>query len=257
MNSGGITRLLLFAALACGSAAPHADPAPAPRSGYDDAAPDIRAMQDDDTANPAFLWVQQGEQLWSTPAGPARKSCADCHGDVTSMRGVAARAPAYDPRLHRPVTVADRVAQCRAVHQGLPLPGPDDDAVLALSALVGLQSRGMPVQPDASGPAASFLARGNKLFHLRQGQLNLSCASCHDEHAGRILGGAVIPQGHPNGYPIYRLQWQGMGSLSRRIGECTAGVHAAPIVGDDLAALALYLAVRARGLRIETPAVRP
>ena len=41
------------------------------RSGYDDASADTRAMQDDDAANPAFLWVQQGESLWSAAEGAA------------------------------------------------------------------------------------------------------------------------------------------------------------------------------------------
>ena len=50
------------------------------RSGYDDASPETRAMQDDDNANPAFLWVKQGETLWSNrlapPGNPAPRATA-------------------------------------------------------------------------------------------------------------------------------------------------------------------------------------
>jgi len=109
------------------------------------------------------------------------------------------------------------------------------------------------------GPARPFYEAGRTLFTQRQGQLNLSCAQCHDDRAGQRLGGSVIPQGHPNGYPEYRLEWQAMGSLERRIRNCMIGVRAQPLADDslDLVELELYLGVRANGLAVETPAVRP
>jgi sulfur-oxidizing protein SoxA len=229
-------------------------------SGYQDASPETRAMQDDDTGNPGFLWVQQGEALWSQRDGTAGRSCADCHGDArTAMRGVAARYPVFDPKLGRPVTLTQRIEQCRIQRQGVEPLTPDSDAMLGLTAYVGLQSRGLPMQVTADGPARPFFEAGAALFNARQGQLNLSCAQCHDERAGQRLGGSVIPQGHPNGYPEYRLEWQAMGSLERRIRNCLAGVRAEPFAPDslELAELELYLAVRSNGLAVETPAVRP
>ena len=47
----------------------------------------------------------------------------------------------------------------------------------------------------------------------REGQLNLSCANCHDDNWDKRLAGSPIPQAHPTGYPIYRLEWQTLGSL--------------------------------------------
>jgi sulfur-oxidizing protein SoxA len=132
----------------------------------------------------------------------------------------------------------------------------DDDRLLGLSALIGLQSRG---QPLAAEPREPFMSLGFALFRERMGQLNLSCAQCHEERAGLKLGGGVIPQGHPNGYPAYRLEWQGMGSLYRRLRNCMTGVRAEPFPPDspEAAALALFLTVRANGMRVETPGVRP
>jgi sulfur-oxidizing protein SoxA len=226
------------------------------RSGYQDASPETRAMQDDDASNPGFLWVQQGETLWAERAGSAGRSCADCHA---SMRGVATRYPVFDARLGRPVTLAQRIQQCRVERQGAaPLP-PESDALLGLTAYVGLQSRGMPMQVSVDGPARPHYEAGKTLFETRQGQFNLSCAQCHDDLAGQRLAGSVIPQGHPNGYPEYRLEWQGMGSLERRIRNCMVGVRAEPFAHDalDLVELELYLGARANGLAVETPAVRP
>src|SRR5260221_5644964 len=67
------------------------------RSAYADMSRESKAMQDDDAANPGMLAVLDGEALWNRKVGAAHRSCADCHGDATqSMRGVAARYPAFD-----------------------------------------------------------------------------------------------------------------------------------------------------------------
>jgi sulfur-oxidizing protein SoxA len=230
------------------------------RSGYQDASPETRAMQDEDAANPGFLWVQQGEALWSQRPAGAERSCLDCHGAApVAMRGVAARYPVFDPGRGRPVTLAQRIEQCRVERQGAaPLPR-ESDALLGLAAYVGLQSRGMPMQVVTGGSARPSFDAGKALFTTRQGQFNLSCSQCHDGLAGQRLGGSVIPQGHPNGYPEYRLEWQGMGSLDRRIRNCLVGVRAEPLApgAPELADLELYLGGRANGLPVETPAVRP
>ena len=85
------------------------------RSGYSFMGPDTRAMQDDDTANPGMLWVLDGEALWNRKEGSAAKSCTDCHGDArTSMKGVAARYPAFSTARGRPVDLEQRINICRA-----------------------------------------------------------------------------------------------------------------------------------------------
>ena len=88
------------------------------RSGYTFMGPETKAMQDDDTANPGMLGTLDGEALWNRKAGAATKACADCHGDArSSMKGVAARYPAYDKPLGRPVNLEQRINLCRARHQ--------------------------------------------------------------------------------------------------------------------------------------------
>ena len=97
------------------------------------------------------------------------------------------------------------------------------------------------------------------MFSARQGQLNLSCAICHDDNWGRKLGSATIPQAHPTGYPVYRLEWQSVGSLQRRLRNCMVGMRAEPYAfgSDEFIALEAFLMSRAQGLPLETPAVRP
>ena len=229
------------------------------RSGFEDMGAATQAMQRDDSMNPAMLWVQEGEQLWSrTPAGTAR-SCASCHGAPSSMKGIAARYPAWDEGLKRPVNLATRINLCRQRHQGEPALNAEHGDLLALEALVATQSRGLPIALSPDPRLRPHIASGEAWYRQRMGQLELSCAQCHDERAGGRLGSALIPQGHATGYPIYRLEWQGMGSLARRLRGCMTGVRAEPFAahGPEMTDLELYLASRAMGMRIETPAVRP
>ncbi len=217
-------------------------------------------MQRDDMQNPAMLFVGDGEAQWRRAAGPADRSCEACHADArTSMRGVAARYPAFDPLLARPVTLSERINLCRVRNQDAPAWRAESPDLLAMEAYVGLQSRGMPIAPPADPRLAPFRARGEQRYRQRIGQLDLACTQCHDQFAGRRLGGSIIPQAHPTGYPIYRLEWQALGSLQRRLRNCYTGVRAeAPAYGAiEYVELELYLAERAAGMPVETPAVRP
>jgi len=230
------------------------------KSSYEFMGRETRAMQDDDTVNPAMLWVLDGEALWNRKEGSAAKSCADCHGDArASMKGVAARYPAFNAARGRPVDLEQRINICRAEQQqSTPLPF-ESKELLALAAYVGRQSRGMPIEIADDERTKPFLQAGRDLFTQRQGQLNLSCAQCHDDNWGQKLAGAAIPQGHPTGYPLYRLEWQALGSLQRRLRNCLFGMRAIsyPLGAPQYVDLELYLMWRARGMQVETPAVRP
>jgi len=58
---------------------------------------------------------------------------------------------------------------------------------------------------------------------------------------------------------IYRLEWQAMGSLQRRLRGCMNGVRAEPFAygSAEFIAIEAYLMQRARGMVVETPAIRP
>jgi L-cysteine S-thiosulfotransferase len=230
------------------------------RSGFTFMAPETRAMQDDDTANPGMLWVLDGEKLWNSKAGAASKACADCHSDApVSMKGVAARYPAFDKRLGRPVDLEQRINLCRAEHQqATPIPYESHD-LLALTAFVARQSRGIEISAGSDGELQPFVAKGRELFMQRQGQLNLACANCHDDNWDKHLAGSAITQAHPTGYPEYRLEWQSLGSLQRRLRSCIFGIRAQPYDygAPELVDLELYLMSRAKGMPMEAPGVRP
>jgi len=228
------------------------------RSGYSFMTPDTKAMQDDDTSNPGMLWVLDGEALWKRKVGSANKACADCHADG-SMKGVAAHYPAFDKALGRPVDLEQRINLCRTNHQqALPLAYESRD-LLALSAFVARQSNGVAIEPGSDPQLEPFISKGRELFMQRQGQLNLGCANCHDDNWDKRLAGSAITQAHPTGYPLYRLEWQSLGSLQRRLRACITGIRAQAYDygAPELVELELYLMSRARGMPMEAPAVRP
>jgi sulfur-oxidizing protein SoxA len=230
------------------------------RSGYEFMGRETRAMQDDDIVNPAILWVLDGEALWRRKSGAAERACADCHGDArTSMKGVAARYPAFDAARRRPVNLESRINACRTDRQQAPPLAFEGRELLALSAYVARQSRGLPIEIAVDERTKPFIDAGRAAFFRRQGQLNLACTQCHDERWGKKLAGSPIPQAHPTGYPLYRLEWQGLGSLQRRLRNCFVGVRAEPYEygAPEFVDLELYLMWRARGMTFEAPAVRP
>jgi sulfur-oxidizing protein SoxA len=230
------------------------------KSGYEFMGRDSRAMQDDDTANPGTFSVLDGEALWKRKVGTAGKSCADCHSEASeSMKGVAARYPAFKVARGRPVNLDQQINICRAERQQatpLALEGKD---LLALNAYVARQSRGMPINVTIDERTRPFFEAGRAAFYRRQGQLNFACAQCHDDNWKEKLAGSPITQAHPTGYPLYRLEWQSVGSLQRRLRNCISGMRVDnyPLGAPELIDLELFLMWRARGMPIETPAVRP
>jgi sulfur-oxidizing protein SoxA len=247
---------LVLALLACCSIAS----AEERRSGLLDMRPEAQAMQRDDSMNPGMLWVLEGEALWQRKHSAAGPACADCHGDAaSSMRGVAARYPAWDKANNAPIDLAGRINQCRETRQATPAMPREGQELLALTSFVAHQSRGLPIAPPEDGDMRALRALGETLYRTRLGQLDLSCAQCHNDHAGRRLAGSIIPQAHPTGYPIYRLEWQGVGSLQRRLRGCMVGVRAEPFAygSAEFIAIEAYLMERARGMVLETPGVRP
>lgn len=255
-----MTRLAVLAAVLSLLAAAGAAQTDGRLSGFAFMGRETQAMQTDDTANPGMLWVADGEAMWSQPAGKGEKSCASCHGPADmAMTGVAARYPAVDNVSGAPVTLEGRINLCRTRHQGAQPLSPETRELLSLAAFVGHRSRGFPIAPPEDPRMSPVHAQGEALYRQRQGQLNFSCATCHDDNAGGRLGAAPIPQAHPTGYPLYRLEWQTVGSLQRRLRNCLVGVRAEPYSAgsQEMVALEAWLAWRARGMTVETPAVRP
>jgi L-cysteine S-thiosulfotransferase len=223
-----------------------------PRSGLTFMTPGIKAMQADDFGNPGMLWVNQGQELWTRVEGAAGKSCASCHGDLSSMKGLQYPQRQPDGRL---INLELRIERCRTEHMQAPPLGYESDALLALTTAVRYQSRRLPVSIPNDEAA---LAAGETYFRQRRGRLNLACADCHEHSVGKKIRDETITQGQTNGFPTYRVRWETLGSVHRRFQACneSVGAQPEPLGSQTYIALEWFLAWRGRGLAVETPAVR-
>ena len=244
------------------------------RSGISFSSADLRATQADDSLNPAFLWIDQGLALWREGSGSGtlhgagserhdssaeHPSCASCHQDwQRSMRGVAMKYPRWDNTNARLINLEGQINACRTQRQHRPALAYESDELLGLTALVSLASRGMELKRTRQTSLEAALARGQARYETRMGQNNLACMHCHTQNAGQHLGGETISQGQPHAYPAYRLEWQKMGSLQKRLRACLSGVKAEiwAFGSEELLELELYLSFRGEGLPIESPGVR-
>ena len=229
------------------------------RSGYTYATPETRAMQDDAFENPAFLWLDYGEELWDTVDGTEGKACASCHESAAdSMAEVGATYPVFAPELGKPINIEQRINQCRTERMGAEPWKWESRELLAMTIFVKNQSHGKPVNVTLTDELMPFYEQGEAFYNERRGQLDMACANCHVDFAGGQLRANILTQGQPNGFPTYRLKWQSVGSLHRRFRGCNKQVRATPYGNgsDEYVNLELFLTHRANGLPVETPSVR-
>ncbi len=228
-------------------------------SGYRYQSEPVRHMQDRDIRNPGKLWYDYGSKLWSLSEGEAGKSCADCHNVAEkAMRGVGARYPVFDAAEGKLLNLEQRINLCQTLNMKALAWDYGDDALVAMTTYVRAQSRGAPVRVKIDGPAKPYFEAGKAYYYRRRGQLNLSCAGCHQFSAGKKLRATTLSQGQSNGFPAYRIAAERTVSLHEQFQQCNRRVRAQPLAlgSDAYVNLELYLAWRGGGLAVETPAVR-
>ncbi len=260
---------VVFAAFAGGAAVaderktypvPEGHPLPEIISGWEFRSPETQALQMDDFDNPGFLLVELAEEQWDVVEGSKGKSCQECHADpAESFAITGATFPKWNADKNKPVNVEEQINICRTEQMGAEPYKLESPIMLGMTALVRSQSRGEPVNVDFSeGDMQSWADRGKELYYSRVGQLDLACSNCHEDNYGNYIRSDLLSQGQTNGFPTYRLKWQGVGSLHRRFKGCMKQVRATPYKpgGEEFTALEVYLAYRGIGLPVEAPAVR-
>ena len=136
------------------------------RSGYYWATTPTRAMQDDDFSNPAFLWVDIGSEQWVTKDGEAGKSCASCHNDIETMKGVATTYPKYNAEDGKLRAIQHQINNCRTKQMKAKPWKWESDNMLGMAALVKNQSKGMPINVKVTGEAQPFYNKGKRSYML-------------------------------------------------------------------------------------------
>lgn len=242
------------------TAAPEGHPLDEVISGWHFRTDETRDLERDSFTNPGMLGVEEGEQIWNTAEGTENKSCASCHGDASeSMAGVGASYPKWDEDSGRPIDIELQINKCREERMGAEPYKFDKGGQKQLTAYIKHQSLGQPVKMDLSqGDMQTWWEKGKELYYRRTGQLNLSCANCHEDHFGEHIRADFLSQGQVNGFPTYRLKQAGLVSIQNRFRGCIRDTRAEypAAFSDDLMALEVYVTWRGTGLSVETPAVR-
>ena len=228
------------------------------RSGWTFRTSETQALQMDDFDNPGMIFVDQGMDTWNTVEGSADKSCASCHEGPESLKGLRAELPKWNEDAGKVYTMEMYINDCRTERMGAEAYGWNDKDMVNLTALISVQSRGMPVNVAIDGPAQSTWEQGKEMYYTRYGQLELSCANCHEDNYDNYIRADHLSQGQINGFPTYRLKNAKLNSTHARFKGCVRDTRAETFKpgSDEFVALELYVASRGNGLSVEAPAVR-
>lgn len=226
--------------------------------------------------NPADLYEMKGEELWKQKRGPKNASLEAC--DLGKGPGVVKGAfvelPRYFPDTGKVQDLETRLVTCMERLQGLngaeiaktPFGKGEMANVTALATWVAAQSKGMQFNlPQAHPQEKTYYEAGKRLFFMRGGTHDFSCASCHGEDGKRIrlqdLPNLTKNPGDGIGFaawPAYRVSNGQMWTMQLRLNDCYRQQRFPyPEFGADaLTALSTYLGVNAKGAKSAVPTIK-
>jgi len=221
---------------------------------------DMRRQWDEKEQFPPYEFaLETGKEMFATPFRNG-KTYADCfpNGGI----GIRQNYPYFDEKEGKVVTLELALNRCREANGEAPYSYVKDE-MASLTAYMAFTSRGKPMDievPDDPRALAAY-EDGKRYFYTRRGQLNFSCASCHVQSPGeRIRAEILAPAlGIMNALPIYRSEWSGMGTTSRRLVTCNSQTRAVPLdpQSDEYRDLEYFLSYMSNGLPISGPGARP
>ncbi|MCK0119390.1 sulfur oxidation c-type cytochrome SoxA [Loktanella sp. F6476L] len=219
---------------------------------------ETQAFQMDDFENPGMIFVDDAIDAFNTIEGSEEKSCASCHENPESLAGARAVYPKWNDEAEEVRTMAMQINGCRTEQMGAEEWAYDKTDMLNMEALMASVSRGLPINVAIDGPVEATYLRGEELYYERTGQLDLSCASCHEDNYGNYIRADHLSQGQINGFPTYRLKNAKLNGVHSRFRGCVRDTRAETyaVGSDEFVALELYLASRGNGLSVEGPSVR-
>lgn len=229
------------------------------RSGWTFRSPETRELQMDDFDNPGMLGVEDGQVSWDTAEGSKGKSCADCHGAAEdSMTMVRATYPKWVESAGEVRTLAKQINACREEQMGAEAWSIKSGSMANMEGLIAMVGRGQIIDVAIDGPAQEMWELGKEIYYTRYGQLELSCANCHEDNYDNLIRADHLSQGHINGFPTYRLKNAKLNTVHARFEGCIRDTRAEPfkVGSQEFDALELYVSSRGNGLSVEGPSVR-
>jgi L-cysteine S-thiosulfotransferase len=221
---------------------------------------DMRRQWEEKEQFPPYEFsLDMGREMFAKPFKNGRS-----YGDCFPNKGIGIRQnyPYFDAREGKVVTLELALNRCREANGEMPLSYVEDE-MAALTAYMAFTSRGKPFDIEIPGDPRALEAYqdGKRYFYTRRGQLNFSCATCHVQNPGERLRAEILAPalGILNAMPIYRSEWGGMGTTSRRFMTCNSQVRDEPLEpqADEYRNLEYYLSYLSNGLPVSGPGSRP
>jgi sulfur-oxidizing protein SoxA len=203
--------------------------------------------------------VDRGKEMFANPFKNGKT-----YGDCFESKGIGVRQnyPYFDTNTGEVITLELALNRCREANGEVAFSYVKDE-MASLTAYMAFTSRGKPfdIQIPNDPRALAAYQNGEKYFYTRRGQLNFSCASCHVQNPGNHIRTEVLAPalGILAAMPIYRSEWGGMGTISRRFVTCNSQVRGVPLQPQDeeFRDVEYYLSYMANGLPIAGPGARP
>jgi len=218
-----------------------------------------RQWEEKEQFPPYEFSLDMGKEMFTKPFKNG-KSYADCFAN--SGIGIRQNYPYFDEKEGKVITLELALNRCREANGEAPLPYVKDE-MAALTAYMAFTSRGKPFDIKIPNDPRALQAyqNGKRYFYTRRGQLNFSCATCHVQEPGERMRAEVLAPalGLLNAMPIYRSEWSGMGTISRRFTTCNSQIRGVPLEpqADEYRDLEYYLSYVSNGLPISGPGARP
>lgn len=227
-------------------------------SGWHFRSDETQAMEMDDFDNPGMVFAEAARTAWETAEGTEGKSCSTCHGAPEDMAGVRAVYPKWNEAAGEVRTLQMQMNDCRTNRMGADAWKYDAGSAISMEALLASVSRGMPINVAIDGPAKATWEKGKEIYYTRFGQLELSCANCHEQSYGMMIRADHLSQGQINAFPAYRLKNAKLNGAHDRFKGCVRDTRAETFKpgSAEFIALELYVASRGNGLSVEGPSVR-
>jgi sulfur-oxidizing protein SoxA len=196
-------------------------------------------------------------------AGKNGRSCASCHSpqakESVDLGGAASRYPRFDESLGRVVGLEEQVNNCRERRMASdPLPLGSRTMNL-LAGYVKYVGRENAIKIDTGAAGADAFERGRALFQRKAGQLNFSCADCHDAAAGKWARGQRLQRLDQTAgeWPKHYIALHDLGliNLRQRILHCQIvnRTYPLPLHSQEYLDLEYYLTRLASGSSILAP----
>ena len=197
--------------------------------------------------------IDAGEELYNSTKG-----IKQCFPDPA----IAGDYPKFDDKKGKVVTLTAAINDCLKANGQKPWnmkKGKMADLEAYFAAKSKEAGKKVNIQINSKAAAEAY-ERGKKIYYSQRGYLKLSCATCHVQGAGqRVRREYLSPLlGHMTHFPVYRLKWQGLGTMERRIGGCEKNQGEKPHKPGTpwVAEMIYFMAYMSNGLPVDGPDIR-